>query len=74
MVRSSLESNGAPSPFRQSTDNQYTPALRQFSAPKNTAKDPSYDASPEKDSEFTKKSRANNPNSNSVSRYNRNQR
>eukprot|EP01032_Pedospumella_encystans_P019660 gene19660-22358_t len=28
MVRSSLESTGAPSPFRQSTDNQFTPALR----------------------------------------------
>uniref|UniRef100_A0A7S3MBZ0 Tubby C-terminal domain-containing protein n=1 Tax=Spumella elongata TaxID=89044 RepID=A0A7S3MBZ0_9STRA len=73
MVRSSLESTGAPSPFRQSTDNQFTPALRQFSAPKNTAKDPSYDASPEKDSEFTKKSRSNNQNNSSVPRYGRNQ-
>lgn len=73
MVRSSLDSAGAPSPFRQSTDSQFTPALRQFSAPKNTVKDPSLDASPEKDSEFTRKSRSNNPNNNSTSRYNRHQ-
>ena len=78
MVRSSLESTGAPSPFRQSTDSQFTPANPQFSAPRTTTKDPSYDASPEKDSEFTKKSRPSNPAAQSgsaiVSRYNRNPR
>ena len=32
MVRSSTESN---SPLRKSADNQFTPAVRQFSAPKS---------------------------------------
>eukprot|EP00600_Ochromonadales_sp_CCMP1393_P001545 CAMPEP_0174990348 /NCGR_PEP_ID=MMETSP0004_2-20121128/21268_1 /TAXON_ID=420556 /ORGANISM="Ochromonas sp., Strain CCMP1393" /LENGTH=510 /DNA_ID=CAMNT_0016243939 /DNA_START=163 /DNA_END=1692 /DNA_ORIENTATION=- len=58
MVRSSIDSsNGGGSPFRQSGDSQFTPAVRQFSAPKASAKDPSNDASPEKDSEFTRNSR-----------------
>lgn len=66
-----MESTGAASPFRQSTNSQLTPAIPQFSAPKLTTKDPSYDASPEKDSEFTKKSRPTNPGSASASRYSR---
>ncbi|KAJ1438177.1 Tub family-domain-containing protein [Ochromonadaceae sp. CCMP2298] len=57
MVRSSLDSSNGGSPFRQSQDSQFTPAVRQFSAPKATVKDTSNDASPGKDSEFTKKNR-----------------
>lgn len=42
MVRSSIEStasNSAPSPMRSSGDGQFTPAIRQFSAPKSVLKD-----------------------------------
>lgn len=43
MVRSSIESNvSAPSPMRSSGDGQFTPAIRQFSAPKSVLKDAEY--------------------------------
>jgi hypothetical protein len=35
MIRSSVESVVASSPMRNSTENQFTPAIRQFSAPKS---------------------------------------
>ena len=34
MVRSSIDSTASASPMRKSGDNQFTPAIRQFSAPK----------------------------------------
>ena len=43
MVRSSIDSAASGSPMRQSTDRQFTPAVRQFSAPKTSVKDPSFE-------------------------------
>ena len=43
MVRSSIDSAASGSPMRQSTDRQFTPAVRQFSAPKSSVKDPSFE-------------------------------
>ncbi len=34
MIRSSLESTGLSSPMKKANDAQFTPAVRQFSAPK----------------------------------------
>lgn len=38
MVRSSIDSNASASPVRASGDGQFTPAIRQFSAPKAVLK------------------------------------
>lgn len=47
MVRSSIDTNvqSAPSPVRSSGDAQFTPAIRQFSAPKSVLKDAEYGVS-----------------------------
>lgn len=54
MVRSSIESNVSSSSPKPAQSSQFTPAVRQFSAPKSV-RDSSNDASPEKNSEFDRR-------------------
>jgi len=43
MVRSSYDSTVSSSPLNKSVDKQFTPALRQFSAPKSAVRDVSHE-------------------------------